>query len=260
MQEYCNIIATMSHVLTFTPEPVTLADQAYETLRERILAGELPGGMRLRQHQLARDLGITTNPLREALVRLSRDGLVDMEPNMGAKVREWKPEDFIRQLDVRIALEGELAMFACERITPPELRELARRSHALDCHILNPQEDLMRIYSDDIEIHRLIARASRSEALVKFWEVAIVQPKHSRPQPYWEEHVKQCQPWSHMMLVKAIASRDPNQARDAARKHIAYSRAIDIRILGLAWQFPQYQADAVPEDVDEDQFRNLLEG
>lgn len=216
-----------------TAEPVTLADHAYQTLRKKILSGELPGGTRLRQQQLARKLKITTNPLREAIIRLERDGLVETEPNMGAKVREWKPEDFIKQLDVRIALESELAMLAAERIAPMELRDLVKLAHELDCHALNPEDDVMRVFDLDQQIHHFIARAARSDTLMQFWQVAIVQPRHNRPQPYWEEHVKHCQPWSHMMLVKAIASRDREIARQAARRHIAYSRAIDIRLMGL---------------------------
>ncbi|MEX0643230.1 MAG: GntR family transcriptional regulator, partial [Pirellulales bacterium] len=129
---YCNIIAIMSQSNTSLMEPVTLADRAYQTLRARILAGEIPGGARLRQHQLAKEMGITTNPLREALVRLTRDGLVEMEPNMGAKVREWKPEDYIQQFDVRLALESELGILASQRSTRGELADLAERAWELD--------------------------------------------------------------------------------------------------------------------------------
>jgi DNA-binding GntR family transcriptional regulator len=250
----CNIMAIMSQQTTATLEPVTLADRAYQTLREKILSGELAGGTRLRQHQLAKDLGITTNPLREALVRLSRDGLVEMEPNMGAKVRQWKPEDYIQQLDVRLALESELGILAAQRATRAELVELAELAWELDTLTMNPGEDVMRPFELDIAIHRAIARAAKSPSLSDFWEISIVQPKHNRPTPYFRDHLEFCQPWSHALLVQAIASRDAETARLAVRRHIGYSRAIDVRIMGLEWQFPQFVNDAVRVEVPEGTF------
>jgi DNA-binding GntR family transcriptional regulator len=237
---------------TIAPEPVTLADRAYQTLREKILSGELPQGTRLRQHQLARELGITTNPLREALVHLGRDGLIEMEPNMGARVREWKPDDFIRQLDVRIALESELAMLAAQRATRFDLLNLAEKAWELDQLTAAPGDDALRVFELDTELHRSIASAASSDTLAQFWEVSIVQPRHNRPMafiPYTREHLKHCQPSSHALLVRAIASRDPETARVAARRHISFSRAIDVRIMGLEWQFPQYLADGEQVDV-----------
>jgi DNA-binding GntR family transcriptional regulator len=241
-----------------TNDRVTLADKAYQSLREQILSGKLQGGTRLRQHELARQLKITTNPLREALIRLERDGLVESEPSLGAKVREWKPEDFIKQFDVRIALESELAMLAAERISSLELKELASLSHVWDSRVLHSVDGSMPGYDADVEIHHSIARASRSEKLMQLWHIAILQPKQNRPASFWEEHVKHCQPWSHMLLVKAIASRDPEISRLAARRHVAFSRAIMVRAMGLEWQFPQYADDGIPVAAEEEDFKDLL--
>ena len=245
-------------ISTVDNERVTLADQAYQALREKILSGELPGGTRLRQHQLARTLKITTNPLREALIRLERDGLVEAEPNMGAKVREWKPEDFVKQFDVRMALESELSILVAERISSTELKELVRLAYEWDRRMLHQESDVMTLCESDKAIHHFIACAARSEKLMQLWQVAILQPRLNRPPSYWVEHVKRCQPWSHMLLIEAIASRDPEAARVAARAHVSYSRAIDIRIMGLDWQFPQYAADGIPVPVEEADFRDLL--
>lgn len=241
-----------------TNERGTLADKAYFSLREQILSGKLLGGTRLRQHELARQLKITTNPLREALIRLERDGLVESEPSLGSKVREWKPEDFIKQFDVRIALESELAMLAAERITSVELKELVARAYAWDRRMLHPVDGVMPDYDADVEIHHTIASAARSEKLMQLWHIAILQPKQNRPASFWEDHVKNCQPWSHMLLAKAIASRDPEVARLAARRHVTFSRAITIRSMGLEWQYPQHTADGIPAVAREADFRDLI--
>lgn len=240
-------------------DTISRTDHAYHTLRSRIITGDLAGGARLRQHQIARELGITTNPLREALMLLKRDGLVEMEPNMGARVREWDPERHIRRLDVRIALESEIGMLAAERASAAELRELADCARELDTMRVETNENRVLASELDTEIHRSIARASHNPELLEFWEISIVQPMRAFPASYWREHIKYCQPWSHSLLIKAIATRDRELARQAVRRHIAYSRAVDVRVMGLEWKFPQYVTDGVPVEVEEGSFRELWE-
>jgi DNA-binding GntR family transcriptional regulator len=190
---------------------------------------------------------------------LKRDGLIETEPNMGAKVREWNPERHIGRLDVRIALESEIGMLAAERATSAELRELVIKARELDTLEIASEEDRKQASAMDGEVHRSIARASHSPELLEFWEISVVQPLKDFPASYWREHVALCQPWSHTLLVQGIVSRDPVQAREAVRRHIAYSRSIDVRVMGLEWKYPQYVADGVPVEVDEESFRSLLE-
>jgi len=186
---------------------------------------------------------------------LKRDGLVELEPNMGARVCEWDPERHIKRLDLRIALESELGMLAAQRATPIEIHDMAKRAWQLDSISANDDDDeFYRLLVLDSELHRAIAEAARSEELAEFWGVSIVVPSKNHTSSCWREHMRMCQPWSHSLLVQAIASRDPEVARRAARRHVEFSRSIDVRLMGLEWQFPQFVAQGTLIDVPEGTF------
>src|SRR3954471_7955836 len=83
----------------------SVVDQVYAAVRARILSGDLPRGTRLRQASLADELGVSRTPLREALRRLSTEGLVEFSPNRGATVSELDFGDIRHAWAARVALE-----------------------------------------------------------------------------------------------------------------------------------------------------------
>ena len=87
----------------------TLADRVYQTLRERILQGVYGPGQKLNLAELARDLKVSNTPIREAIARLERVGLVQVVPYCGPRVKSLTPSQVADIFDVRIALE-ELAV------------------------------------------------------------------------------------------------------------------------------------------------------
>ena len=92
----------------FGLEPVDrrrLADRAYDAVRLGIVEGRFPMGHQLREIQLAAALGMSRGPVREALRRLSEEGLLEEEPHRGVRVREVSARDIVDLYNVRIALE-----------------------------------------------------------------------------------------------------------------------------------------------------------
>src|SRR6476469_2106247 len=107
---------TMSAQPAIAPLQIeSVVDHVYAALRERILAGDLPRGTRLRQASLAAALGVSRTPLREALRRLSTEGLVEFSPNRGATVSELDFGDLRHAWAARVALEPGAARLAAER-------------------------------------------------------------------------------------------------------------------------------------------------
>src|SRR4249920_728819 len=100
---------------------VSVVDHVYASLRERILAGDLPRGTRLRQAALAEELGVSRTPLREALRRLSTEGLVEFSPNRGATVSELDFGDMRHAWSARVALEPGAARLAAQRRHAPAI-------------------------------------------------------------------------------------------------------------------------------------------
>src|SRR5207253_6186016 len=98
---------------------------ATELIREAIVDGRLEPGRRLKEEELARELGISRTPVREALLVLQSEGLVAAEPNRGATVRSHDAEDLDDLYQLRALLEGYAARRAATRIAEEALGELA---------------------------------------------------------------------------------------------------------------------------------------
>jgi len=96
-----------------------------EQLRARILAGELPQGQALRQDALAAQYGVSRIPLREALRRLEAEGLVRIEPNKGAVVADFPPQEIGELFEMRAALESDLLRLSVPLVAQDDLAEAA---------------------------------------------------------------------------------------------------------------------------------------
>ena len=104
-----------------------LVDDAAETLRKAILDGRFLPGARLRQTDLADQLAISRTPIREALVRLQQEGLVDLLPGGGVRVKLLDLDEAVELYDLREVLDGLAARLAAGRRMPPRSPVWSRR-------------------------------------------------------------------------------------------------------------------------------------
>src|SRR6202451_3464693 len=112
-------------------EDGTLTDRAYRELEEMIVTLQLSPGTVLSEQALALRLRIGRTPIREALQRLARDGLVGVMPRRGIMVSEINLRLQLRLLEVRRELERLMASLAAERATPEERAEFAELAEAM---------------------------------------------------------------------------------------------------------------------------------
>ena len=105
-------------------EYLPLRDVVFQNLRQAILKGELEPGERLMEIHLAKRLGVSRTPIREAIRKLELEGLVDMVPRRGAVVASITRKDMRDVLEVRRTLEMLAVEVACERISQGELEKL----------------------------------------------------------------------------------------------------------------------------------------
>jgi len=101
-----------------------LVDRLASTIQARVLSGEFPSGSRLRQESLASEFGVSRTPVREALRKLQAAGIVQLEPNRGARVRSPSTREVREAYEVRAELEGLAANLAASRIRDDDLRRL----------------------------------------------------------------------------------------------------------------------------------------
>lgn len=101
----------------------TTHEQVRETLRQAILTGQLPGGTRLVQADIAKDLDVSITPVREALRDLANEQMIYLDPHRGGIVHELADSELQEILDLRLLLEPEAMRRAAERITPGQLEQ-----------------------------------------------------------------------------------------------------------------------------------------
>ena len=150
-------------------ERKSLSEQAYRLLAERIVGGRYPAGSRLTEEALASEFGISRTPLREALRRLTAEGLIEPLPKRGLRVVSPSPEEIAELFDCRSRIEPPLLREALPRIPKEELLELRRRLETGD-----PEESL----AVDESMHRLIAEHCGNRF---FREIALNLLKRSAP-------------------------------------------------------------------------------
>jgi len=142
----------------------TLAEGAYSRILESILSGALPAGSEVRDVSLAADLRVSRTPVREALARLLKDGLLEQDPQRRLRVVRFSREDVVELYDMRELLESACAERAATRMSDEDLADLRRR--AMDLRKA-PRTAAWKARALDFDVffHDRIARASGNRRL-----------------------------------------------------------------------------------------------
>src|SRR4051794_40409063 len=157
----------------------TKSDFAYTRVRELILSGELEPGAVIHQALLAKEIGISTTPLREALRRLKQQGLVELDAHRDARVTQLDAEEARDLLEVRRSLDPLAAGLAAERRTKADIAELRAAYHGLGAL---PTEPTLAQLMTHRRFHSAIYRASHNALLVEMldglWDTADRYRRH----------------------------------------------------------------------------------
>ncbi|MFD3843738.1 GntR family transcriptional regulator [Streptomyces sp. NPDC058642] len=197
--------------------PAPLRQAVYDALTELIINGSLKPGQHLVEADLAEHLGVSRQPIREALQRLHTAGWVDLRPSQGAFVHCPTAEECAQLLGVRAVLETHSARGAAQHATPADvarLRELQRTGlTALAAG------DARAIVEANAALHTHITHLSRNAVLaelipqvdrrVRWYYMPIAKPRGTDA---WSEHA---------LIIEAIAGGDPDGAEELMRRHTA---------------------------------------
>src|SRR4051812_27499464 len=166
--------------MTEIAEPfATKSDFAYTRVRELILSGELEPGAVINQAFLAKEIGISTTPLREALRRLKQQGLVELDAHRDARVTPLDAEEARDLLEVRRSLDPLAASLAAERRTKPDIAEMRGSLEGLGVLPDNPTVEHLVAHR---RFHSAVYRASHNTLLVEtldgLWDTADRYRRH----------------------------------------------------------------------------------
>lgn len=212
-----------------------LKDQAYQTLRQMILSGELAPGHRLVEAQLARDLEVSRTPIREALGQLQRESLVMASSDQGLQVAMFSTEDAAQLYDCRLALEKISVTEACYNTTTAQIRKLQRLVQKAEKLAGTSSSQLLnfQLLDVDYQFHRLIAEMSSN-----FWLQEILDQIFDKMMLLRIQTIQQNQDvldvrTEHLEIYEAIAQRDAKAATKAIKKHLKAARTRVIHELNV---------------------------
>ena len=205
---------------------ISLAEQAYQNILDRILRGTLPLGAVVSRRSLAEEFGMSFIPVAEALQRLERDGLVESRPRAGTRVRVPTLDEIRGRFEMREALECQSARLCAERMTFQEQLDLQRGAEHMDTLFARTakgdvdEELSFAVHRYHTEFHMKIALYARSQplgaaiennhVLVFNWLFSTASGVSSLPQGF------------HQKLTEAICTGDPQVAESAMRAHVRY--------------------------------------
>ncbi|MGZ9809628.1 GntR family transcriptional regulator [Pseudoroseicyclus sp. H15] len=216
-------------------KPASLADQAHATIRQRIVSCEMAPGSEFIEADLATKLAMSKTPVREALLRLQVEGLVQAIPRRGYQVTPIHVSDIDDIFDFRLAIEGDCAALAAERAGNEAIDELTYladatndEQHALagnDIERISAQNQLNNVFHESVALAAGNARLHRTavQALREFERFFFLEWKS--PALYAPDHK------DHFEIVRHISAGDAAQARASMVAHIDSSRQALLSVL-----------------------------
>jgi DNA-binding GntR family transcriptional regulator len=190
----------------------------FDELRGAILRGEYAPLQRLIEIELIERYGTSRFVLRNALTRLATEGLIELQPNRGARVRQISAEEAIEITELRRAVEALVAERAAQRVTDDESAELAALGEAMSAAVANM--DMLGYSELNARLHGAIRRIARHTTATRVIEqlhgqlvrhqfrLALVPGRPSVSLP------------EHLEIIDAVRARDPERAGRAMHAHL----------------------------------------
>jgi DNA-binding GntR family transcriptional regulator len=206
-----------------------LSDQVYTLIRKAIVMGNLPPGAPLKEPDIAGRLGISRTPVREAVKRVSDEGLIEVFAQHGTFVSGIRRAEVEEAYIIRIALESESVERAAAVITPRQLQDIEDIHQAHETAVRRARYD--EAIARDDALHRAIAEVNGLHKLWKVVDVTKAQMDRCRllslPDPgAGLETIAQ-----HRSIIDALRAGHPERARQAMKQHLATSLRNTLRYL-----------------------------
>ena len=217
---------------------VSQKDRAYAHLREKMLTGGLEAGARLSEVTLAREIGVSRTPVREAMTQLEVEGLIEQIPRLGSFVRKLERRELEELYEIREALEGLATAKAAERITPDQLKQLQdlcdhQLVMARKARVPGATDDpdfIKQWVMTDVAFHMLLLHASgsgRVSKIVSDFRIMTNICGHNRVSPEESLFASFSRTWGeHTRIVRALRERDAGRARHLMERHIRLAREL----------------------------------
>jgi DNA-binding GntR family transcriptional regulator len=205
----------------------TIRRKTYEYLREKLLNGEIPPGQHIIEAKIAKDLGTSRTPVREAFHSLELEGLIESIPRVGYVVTSTSEEEVEEICEIRMAIEGVAARWAMEKAHKKLIEELKINISISGGRV---SKGNAKAFIDlDARFHEIIARHSGSQRLLELAQTLRRHMLRYRIQSiYSVENVLRAID-GHKGILRAIEKRDLEELNKAIRYHMEQSKSEILR-------------------------------
>jgi len=200
----------------------TLTQRVYKDLRTAIITGKVAGGTRLVESTLAAEMQVSRTPVREALHKLTLEGLLYSIPRAGYIVEEMSDYDIQDLFTTRMIIEQIAARSAIEKITPAELEGLARNLEKTDEVLESGLTEKMAEL--DMAFHGLIYKATRSKTLYQICQTLSDHTLKYRIALIHLPEIARKTRDGHYKIYDAILSREPSAVNEAIQLHLQLAK------------------------------------
>ncbi|CCE00986.1 GntR family transcriptional regulator [Bradyrhizobium sp. STM 3809] len=201
-------------------DETSLHDEILARLRDYIVEGHVADGGRLSERQLCEMLGVSRTPLREALKVLAAEGLVELLPNRGARVRPLSAADIQELFDLMGGLEGLAGRLACEKISDEAIEKIEQLHH--DMYGFYMRQDMQGYFRMNQLIHRSIVDAAANATLQATYESLAGRIRRvrfsanfARRRERWSEAMRE-----HELILDALRRRAGSELSDILFQHL----------------------------------------
>nr|NLD39842.1 GntR family transcriptional regulator [Actinomycetales bacterium] len=203
----------------------SMVEVAESYIRTKIATGEFVPGYRLKERDLAEEMGISRIPIREAMRSLASEGFVTIVPRRGALVTELRREHLEEIFEVREALEAQESVLAAQRATPAQ--RAAMRAAVEEAAAAAGRGDMEVMNAANIRFHEILAQSTRNSSLASI--LGPIKNRFNWIMRQSEETLGVAE--EHRALLEAIEAGDTELARALAIGHVRTSKRLTLTVL-----------------------------
>ena len=201
---------------------LSLADEIADVLRERIVLGEYGIGEKIKETQIAQEMGVSRTPIREAFKQLEDEGLIEYKRNRGCFARGFTRQDISDIYAVRKALEVLAVEWACQRMTPEYLKQMQEQIDLMEFY--TRRNDSRHMPSLNTSFHDIIYNAAGSRFMTQVLRSYKGYIDKNRKVVFYKQSYLEAILEEHRSILAALAAGDTAAAKAAMARHLDQSQ------------------------------------
>lgn len=202
-----------------------LSEKVYERLKKAITMSVIKPGERIDINALSDKWGVSRTPVKDAIVRLSGEGLVEVKAKVGTYATRFTANDMLELFSIRLMLEGGIAEAVIQHATDESLQQLEQTQHQLEALLLKDTFDYFSFNDWDARFHELLIETAGNRKLLDLYRSLHFHTQVARFYYYDNEDKSEQTLREHREIIDAIRSKDAGKLAQAIVRHIESGRA-----------------------------------